>query len=164
MKYNFIKILSLTLLVFGYNQCYSSETFKVEVKFYIEDSLVLLNDNFNIYFITEGDTLISKISKDSFYIERTSIPDSCTILFRYKKLFLEYNNIKLDKSSIGKLWQFKLDIKPFDEQEYWYLKEKLDKIKWIYTLDTGQGRVLTEYRFKKPPRSFRSALKAGRSL
>jgi len=152
------------LLAFGYNSCYSFELVKVEVKFLIEDRLMELNDNFNIYFITEGDTLVPEISKNSFYLDRASIPDSCTILFRYNKLFLKYNNIKLDKSSIGKLWQFKLDIKPFDEQEYWYLKEKMNRIKWIYTLDTGQGRILTEYRFKKPPHSFRYALKADRSL
>ena len=148
---NFIRLFILGLFLFGQNQSSYSKSFTVKVKFYYKDSLVLLNDNFSINFLTNNDTIATRISKDTFYVEKFNVSNFSSVVFKYNNIVLCYNNIKLNKADLGKCWTFKLHSKPFVEQDYWYLKDVLEKIEWLYTLNTGQGIILTAYRFSPCP-------------
>ncbi len=125
--------------------------YKVNIKFIIENC-VIVPTNFNVYFLHGLDTITVRIDKNSFFISDATLPDSEIIVcFNYKNIKLTFNDVKINKTQQDMIWEIKIDKKPFEKQEYWYLKKKLRKIKWLYTLDMGDGVVITEYRYTNPP-------------
>jgi hypothetical protein len=143
--------LVLLFLLFPFLKSEGNE-YKVDIKFFIEDSVVVLNTNFNVYFLHGMDTITARIDKSSFFISDATIPDSGIIVcFDYKNIKLTFNDVKINRKQQDVIWEIKIDKKPFEKQEYWYLKKKLRKIKWLYTLNMGNGVVITEYRYTNPP-------------
>jgi len=45
-------------------------------------------------------------------------------------------------------WKFEVDTKPFDKEKFWMVTN-WGKIKVIYSLDYGNGKQVTQHRFKR---------------
>ena len=78
------------------------------------------------------------------------IPDS----FLNRKLDLEIttNKYKLKFDSLYfywreeyPFWKIDIDFFPFDKKKHWAVKEKLKKVKWIFSIDRGNGTIIEYY-------------------
>ena len=148
----FLKLFLFLNLLLIYKAPVVPDDRHIELRFIIGENVVELNNDFKMYFTSGTDTLFPIIRKNYFIISNVSrVPDSLNICFVYKDFNLVYENVKAANILSGTAWVIKIDKRPFDKQEYWYLKSKLRKIKWLYTLDLGTGSLITVYRFTKPP-------------
>jgi hypothetical protein len=147
-----INLLFIANLLLFHSVSVIPDEHQIEIRFLIVENEVELNNNFKIYFTSGSDTLFPIIGKNYFILSNVSrLPDSLNINFVYKDFNLVYENVKAANILLGTAWVIKIDKKPFDKQEYWYLKSKLRKTKWLYTLNLGTGSIITVYRFTKPP-------------
>ena len=148
----FIKLFLCLNLVIISKTTVIPDNHHIELRFSIGENLVNINNDYKIYFTNGLDTLFPIIKKNYFIISNVSrITDSLNVCFVYKNFNLVYENVKAANILSSNTWVIKIDKKPFDKQEYWYLKSKLKKIKWLYTLNLGTGSLITVYRFTKPP-------------
>lgn len=132
-------------------RCAGNE-YKVNIRLIIKDSEVVLNNDFRVYLLSGVDTVNTRVEKSSFYISNEAIPDSgVTICIDYKSFRLTFGNVIISKKRQEVKWEIKIVKKPFDKQEYWYIRKKIKRIKWLYTLNMGDGGVITEYRYTKAP-------------
>jgi hypothetical protein len=146
------KIFLFLNLILIYKAQVAPDDQQIEIKFLVGENEVELNNDFKMYFTNGPDTIFPIIRKNYFIISNAStVPDSLNICFLYKDFNLVYENVKRANILSGIAWVIKIDKRPFDKQEYWYLKSKLRKINWLYTLNFGTGSILTVYRFTKPP-------------
>ncbi len=70
------------------------------------------------------------------------------LIFNINKAQFIFNDVNTNLRGTGEQWVLRVDYPPIDTPEY--LGDK--RVKWLYTLDPGNGALITEYRFTKPPR------------
>jgi len=125
---------------------------RVLLNYYLEDKLVPLSGNFSLSFICKQDTLRARVEESSFYIPLDSLVNNkVNILFRKGNISLLFDSVKINQNDVEQMWVIKIDKKPFKKGEYWYLKDIIQKIKWLYTLNMGYGGIITEFRYARYP-------------
>ena len=74
------------------------------------------------------------------------------------KYKLSFENLYISWNKEFLYWIINIDFPPFDKNKNWDIKKKLKKIKWIFSIDRGNGTII-KYYGRKPINNVNNGLK-----
>ena len=95
----------------------------IKVQFQIEEKEVDLGNNFQVSFITSQDTIKAIVKEDGFVIPADLVHKKVNIIFNVQKYRLDFNAITLTWNPDLPQWNIGIDTKPFNEEEFYWLKK-----------------------------------------
>ena len=89
---------------------------KLFVSFTLDDSLIVLNNNFTVSFINDRDTIQTKITKNELSVSNFKTNAVYKVIFKYKKYDLEFKGVSTQMIFPNQdvEWKFGIDNRPFN--------------------------------------------------
>jgi len=89
---------------------------KLFVSFTLDDSLIVLNNNFTVLFINELDTIRPKITRNELSVSNIKVNREYQVIFRYKEYNFGFNGITKQMIFLNQdvEWKFGIDNRPFN--------------------------------------------------
>ena len=89
---------------------------KLFVSFTLDDSLIVLNNNFTVLFINGRDTIQPKITKNELTVSNIKTNTNYKVIFKYKKYDFEFKGItkQMIFPNQDVEWKFGIDNRPFN--------------------------------------------------
>ncbi|WP_460961168.1 hypothetical protein [Spirosoma litoris] len=142
------KILTYLLLLLSYS-AFSQNT-RITVKLFKEGKQKISHKPLKVILICE-DTITLDADKASFVMPDLISGNKYTIVLTQNRYRLILNDIYVGWNDKLPLWKIDIDYAPINKDEAYSIpKEYINKIRWRYTLERGNGTVLTWYGFKRP--------------
>lgn len=104
--------------------------------------------NLSAKLILDNDTVVASTQGNSISIPKNLFGKKGKTVICINNTTFTFDNFVVAWNDELLVWKIDVDYKPFDKEKYWTIRN-WKKIKVIYSLDYGNGKQLTEYRFKK---------------
>lgn len=118
-----------------------------EVKFAYEvDGESKVVKKLKVVAITEESKINLSIKKGEIVVPNTLINQDVKLDFIVNRKTYHFENFHMMFNNESPTWTLKVDEKPFDREQSWFIKDWTMVTKCIYVLDYGNGKQVSEYR------------------
>ena len=140
-----------TLLLIFVAGLFSSSVYSQDVSIKVlfeKEGIETTISDLSAKWILDNDTLVALVQNNSIIIPKSLFGKKGKAVISINKVLFTFNNFVVAWNDELLIWKLAVDYKPFDKEKHWTIKD-WRKIKVVYSLDYGNGKQITEYRFKK---------------
>lgn len=116
--------------------------------FFEKDGKETTISKLSVQWVLDGDTIVTEAHTDTLKIPKALFGRKGQGVFSINNEKYEFSNMVVAWNDELYQWNFVVDTKPFDKEKFWSVTN-WKKIKVIYSLDYGNGKQITQYRYKK---------------
>jgi len=138
-------IFAGSLLFLSGNLCAQDVPIKV---FLEKDGKETAIQKLSVQWVLDGDTIVTEAHADTLKIRKDLFGRKGKGVFTINNERYEFSNMVVAWNEELYQWKFMVDTKPFDKDKFWSVTD-WKGIKIIYSLDYGNGKQVTQYRYTR---------------